>query len=63
MSLRSFVKRKFDSLTKYTTLPFINQMEIVLNELPNNIAHLFMVNEKFDCDKNDNLDILFGKNF
>lgn len=31
-------------------------MEIILNELPTNIAHLFMVNEKFDCDKNDILD-------
>lgn len=27
-------------------------MEIILNE----VAHLFMVNEKFDCGKNDILD-------
>lgn len=45
-NLRSFVNRKFTTFKKYTTLPLINQMEIILNDLPADIAHLFMVNEK-----------------
>lgn len=52
-SLRSFVNRKFSSFAKYTTLPL---MEIILNELPINVAQLFMVNLKFDCGKEDVLD-------
>lgn len=55
-SLRSFVNRKFSSFSKYTTMPLINQMEMILNELPTKISHLFMVNEKFDCGKEDILD-------
>lgn len=31
-------------------------MDIILNELPSEISHLFMVNEKFNSDKNDILD-------
>lgn len=55
-SLRSFVNRKFSCFSKYTTMPLINQMEILLNELPTKVAYLFMVNEKFDCGKEDILD-------
>lgn len=31
-------------------------MEMILNELPTEVAHLFIVNEKFDCEKQDILD-------
>lgn len=55
-SLRSFVNQKFSGFATYTTLPLINQMEMILNELPTEVAHLFMVNEKFDCEKQDILD-------
>ncbi|KAJ6634622.1 hypothetical protein Bhyg_13198 [Pseudolycoriella hygida] len=55
-NLRSFFNRKFSMFAKYTTLPFVNQMEIILNDLPIDIAHLFMVHGKFDNDKNDILD-------
>lgn len=55
-SLRSFVERKFAMLAKYTTLSPLSQMDMILNELPTNIAELFIVNGKFDCHKNDILD-------
>ncbi len=55
-SLRSFVNQKFSGFEKYTTLPLINQMEMILNEVPTEVAHLFIVNEKFDCEKQDILD-------
>lgn len=45
-TLRSFVERKLISLSKYTTLPFINQMEMVINDLPSEISSLFIANEK-----------------
>lgn len=54
--LRSFVHRKLSGLTKYTTLPFVNQMEILLNDLPEELAYLFMVNEKFNCSADDVFD-------
>lgn len=54
-SLRSFVERKFAMMAKYTTLSRLNQMDMILNELPTNIAQLFIVHGKFDC-KNDILD-------
>ncbi len=50
-SLRSFVERKLTSLSLYTTLPLINQMEIVLTDLPDEVASLFLVNEKMNSKK------------
>lgn len=45
-TLRSFVQRKLSNLSAYTTLPLINQMEMVLNDLPSEIAYLFIQKEK-----------------
>ena len=55
-SLRSFVGLKFEMLSKYTTLSQLNQMDIILNELSTDIAHLFIVNGKFDCSMDNILD-------
>lgn len=55
-NLRTFVNQKFAIMAKYTTLPLINQMEIILNDLPSQVAIHFFLNEKFDCNKNDILD-------
>lgn len=55
-TLRSFMERKLISLSKYTTLPFINQMEIALNDLPIQISSLFIVKEKLTCKKSEILD-------
>ncbi|KAJ6624806.1 hypothetical protein Bhyg_03722 [Pseudolycoriella hygida] len=54
--LRSFVNRKLLGLSTYTTLAFVNQMEIILNDLPEELAYLFMVNEIFNCSADDLLD-------
>lgn len=50
-SLRSFVELKLKSLSSYTTLPFLNQMEMVLADLPNPISKLFLVNEIMTSNK------------
>lgn len=55
-TLRSFIERKLMSLSKYTTLPFINQIEIVMNDLPIEISTLFITNEKMTGDKSEILD-------
>ncbi|KAJ6642899.1 hypothetical protein Bhyg_07855 [Pseudolycoriella hygida] len=55
-SLRSFMERKLTSLSKFTTLPFLNQVEIALNDLPIEISNLFIVNEKMTSKKSQILD-------
>lgn len=50
-SLRSFFEQKLKSLAKFTTLPFINQVEMVLTDLPVEISTLFITNEKMTGDK------------
>lgn len=52
-SLRSFMNRKLSFLAKYTTMALSNQLEIVLNDLPNEVAALLMKNVKLDSDKDD----------
>lgn len=52
-SLRSFVERKLTSFDKFTTLPFINQIEMVMNDLPVQISSLFLTNEMMTGNKND----------
>lgn len=49
--LRSFVERKLESLSTFTTLPLINQMEMVMNDLPIEISTLFITNEKMTSNK------------
>ncbi len=55
-SLRSFVDRKLKSLSSYTSLPFINQMEVVLIDLPNEISNLFLIHDKLTCSKSEILE-------
>lgn len=55
-TLRSFVELKLLSLSTYTKLPFVNRMEMVLNDLPVEISSLFLLNEKLTCDKEEILD-------
>lgn len=52
-SLRSFVARKINAMSTYTTLPFENQLEIILSELPTEIANLFIVEDKLNETKAD----------
>lgn len=54
--LRSFVERKLGSLSTFTTMPLINQMEIVMNDLPVEISTLFITNEKMTSNKAEILD-------
>lgn len=56
-SLRSFMNRKLSFLAKYTTMALSNQLEIVLNDLPNEVAALLMKNVKLDSDKGDVLNL------
>lgn len=52
-NLRSFVESKLKNLSKYTTLPFFNQVEMVMNDLPVEISGLFIVNEKMTGTKSE----------
>lgn len=54
--MRYFVEQKLLNLGTYTTLPFVNRMEIILNDLPVEISCLFLLNEKLTCDKAEILD-------
>lgn len=54
--IRSFVDRKLKSLSTYTSLPLINQMEVVLMDLPNEISNLFLIHEKLICSKSEILE-------
>ncbi|XP_037029366.1 uncharacterized protein LOC119069419 [Bradysia coprophila] len=56
LSLRSFVERKLNGFSSYTTLTFINQMEMVLCDLPIEISCLFLVNEIMTRSKTEILD-------
>lgn len=51
VSLRSFFEKKLMNLSKFTTLPFINQVEIVMNDIPVEIQSLFILNGKMTGDK------------
>lgn len=55
-TLRSFVERKLISLDKFTTLPFINQVEMVMNDLPSEISNLFITKEMMTGNKEEILD-------
>lgn len=55
-TLRSFFERKFASLSNFTTLPFVNQVEIIMNDLPVEISCLFIHEEKMLDNKKDILD-------
>lgn len=49
--LRSFVERKMNAMASYTTLPTENQLEVILSELPNEVANIFIVENKLKCTK------------
>lgn len=55
-SLRGFVEKKLSALASYTTLPFINRMEMILNDLPTAISRHFLLHEKLTCDETEILD-------
>lgn len=55
-SIRSFVERKLTALSKFTSMPLINQMEVILNDLPEEISSLFITEEKMTCGKTELLD-------
>ncbi|KAJ6648329.1 hypothetical protein Bhyg_03557 [Pseudolycoriella hygida] len=55
-SLRSFVQLKLAALSRFTTLPLINQMEIILSELPVEISSLFLTSEKLTCSESEILE-------
>ncbi len=55
-SLRAFVEKKLSALASYTTLPFINRMEMILNDLPIAISRHFLLHEKLTCDEAEILD-------
>ncbi|KAJ6642671.1 RNA-directed DNA polymerase from mobile element jockey [Pseudolycoriella hygida] len=50
-SLRSFVELKLMALSTYTTLPFINQIEMVMDDLPVEISSLFVSHGKMTDSK------------
>lgn len=50
-SLRSFVDRKIKAMSLYTTLPLVNQLEMILADLPNEISNLFIIHDKMNCTK------------
>lgn len=52
-SLRSFVELKLSSLSMFTTLPFLNQIEMVMNDLPVEVSSLFIVHEKMTANKTE----------
>lgn len=54
--LRSFVSRKMDVLSTYTTLSIANQIEVILSELPNSIANSFIVEDKLNSTKEEILE-------
>ncbi|KAJ6634109.1 hypothetical protein Bhyg_17618 [Pseudolycoriella hygida] len=49
--LRSFVSRKMIALATYTTLSVENQLEVILSQLPSEIANLFIVEDKLSSSK------------
>lgn len=53
ISLRSFVEMKLTSLSTFTTLPFVNQVEMVINDLPEQVSAAFIVNEKMTGNKTE----------
>lgn len=55
-SLRSFFERKLSSLSRFTTLPFINQVEIAMNDLPSEVSSLLILEGKMTGDKTEILD-------
>lgn len=55
-NLRSFFELKLKALTSYTTLPFFNQIEMILLDLPISVERLFLVNEVMTKTKAEILD-------
>lgn len=55
-SLRSFVARKMEALSTYTTLSVENQLEVILLELPKSIANSFIVEDKLNSTKEEILE-------
>ncbi len=55
-SLRSFVARKMNALSTYTTLSVENQLEVILPQLPNEIANIFIEEDKTYSSKNEILE-------
>lgn len=56
LGLRSFVARKMNALSTYTTLSVQNQIEVILSELPNSIANSFIVEDKLNSTKEEILE-------
>lgn len=54
--LRSFVARKMNAMSTYTSLPLVHQLEIILSELPTDIANIFIVEDKLNQTKAEILD-------
>lgn len=54
--LRSFVARKMNAMSTYTSLPLEHQLEIILSELPIDIANIFIVEDKLNQTKAEILD-------
>lgn len=54
--LRSFFKLKLEALSSYTTLSFLNQIEMILLELPNEISKLFLVKQMMTKSKSEILE-------
>ncbi|KAJ6639423.1 hypothetical protein Bhyg_12167, partial [Pseudolycoriella hygida] len=50
-SLLSFVERKMNALSAYTSLPLEYQLEIILSELPIQIANVFIAQDKLNRTK------------
>ncbi|KAJ6647756.1 hypothetical protein Bhyg_02979 [Pseudolycoriella hygida] len=55
-SLLSFVERKMNALSAYTSLPLENQLEIILSELPIQIANVFIAQDKLNRTKAEMLE-------
>lgn len=55
-SLRSFMARKMNALATYTTLSVENQLEVILPQLPDEIANIFIVEDKLSSSKSEILE-------
>lgn len=55
-SLRSFVAKKMNAMSTYTSLPLKNQLEIILSELPTQIANIFIAEDKLNKTKTEILE-------
>lgn len=55
-SLRSFIEQKLFSLSKLTTLSFVNQVEMAINDLLVEVSSMFITEEKMTAGKEDILE-------